>query len=151
MGYGGHRWERTDSEKVSKILRSAMQDSCKAFTEETLKPFFPKKMVDDVDIGEVAFKWAWRIVGSLRFKKKIGDNTFDHTDVQEKLLSYIFLKYDQGINLDKDLAWKWLWIKKGLPAFTEWIESFPSTGRISSADKLEKENKKEEIEEWWKT
>ncbi|MBS3778670.1 MAG: hypothetical protein KGY50_05220 [Candidatus Thermoplasmatota archaeon] len=148
MSYSYHGWSNRDSEKVGVILRSAMQDSCNAFTKETLKVLFSERIVDDVDIGKIAFKWAWRIIGSLRFKKQVGDRTYDDTDTQVKLLSYIYIQYHDDVNLDEDKVWHWIWIKMGLPAFTEWLESFPATGRISSADKLEKKKEEENIE-WW--
>ncbi len=151
MSYSYHGWNRTDSEKVGVILRSAMQDSCNAFTKETLKVLFPEEQKFDEqgnDLGKIAFKWAWRILGSLRFKKQVGDKTYDDTDTQVKLLAYVYIQYQDNINLDEDSVWHWIWIKMGLPAFTEWLESFPATGRISSADKLEKKKEDENIE-WW--
>lgn len=140
-----------DKEKVSMLLRSQFQDITRAFNEGQIKVIFPKKLVDGVDIGEIAQKWARVITTTLRFYKNYGKfgaeiDTSKHFD----LFFEIFLLYHKNVNLDTSKYWHLIWMEEGIPAFTRWLDSFPATARGAAADKLEKEEKpKQDIEEWW--
>jgi len=118
-----------------------MQDSCREFSDNVVKPFFPEKIIDGVDIGKVSYQFTWKILSTLKFKKEIGNLTTDEINTMRKLLGYIRLSYRKGENLLTSKKWEWLWFMHGLPAFSEWLESYPALGRAAAADKLEKSGK----------
>jgi len=49
--------------------------------------------------------------------------------------------YNKNKNLDNDTLWHLIWMREGLPLFSERIESFPATGRVAPMDKLDKDDK----------
>ena len=134
--------------KLFKVLRSAMQDTMLTTKQETIDILFPEKIVDGEDIGEIASKWATRVITTCRFYK----NKEEEMDEKQayKLVVLIWALYNKGINLNTSKTWKMIWIKMGLPAISNWIERFPASGRIAAADNLEKPVKKKESEDWWK-
>ncbi len=97
---------------------------------------FPKKVIgkdsekNDIDLGEICSRWAWKIIGSLK----------NVHSIQSELLMIIWLYYQIGTNPDTDSVWHIIWMKKGLPLFTDKIDDLPATGKIAPMDKLEKED-----------
>lgn len=128
----GYRQYSSD-EKISMVIRSALQDASKVFKKETIDIIFSKNKKDKQgnDLDEICQKWAWKIIGSLKYNK----------EKQVKLLLVVWLMYNKNKNLDKDTLWHLIWMREGLPLFSERIESFPATGRIAPMDKLEKNEK----------
>ena len=134
MAYGREGYRKYSSdEKISMVLRSAVQDACLVFKKESIDVMFPEKIVDKVDIGKVASKWTWKIIGSLN----------NNTELQKKLLRVVWLRYNQGKNLDKDEIWHHIWRETGLPLFSDKINDLPATGKVAPMDKLEKEPPKD--------
>jgi len=127
------------SEKISIILRSQFQDITRLFNDERIKVLFPEKIVDSVDIGKIAQKWARTITTTLRFYKNQNKYGVEiDADKEFDLLFEIYMLYHKGINLDKSRYWHLRWMEEGIPAFTRWLDSFPATARGATADKLEK-------------
>lgn len=140
-----------DTEKVSMLLRSQFQDVTRTFNDERIKVLFPSKIIDGIDIGEIAQKWARVITTTLRFYIKYGEYGAEiDADKEFDLLFEIYLLYHKNINIDKSKYWHLRWMEEGIPAFTRWLDSFPATARGASADELTKPDKsKQDIEEWW--
>jgi hypothetical protein len=128
----GYRQYSSD-ERISMVLRSALQDASKVFKKETIDIMFSEKKKDKQgnDLDVICQKWAWKIVGSLKYNK----------DKQVKLLLVVWLMYNKNKNLDNDTLWHLIWMREGLPLFSERIESFPATGRVAPMDKLDKDDK----------
>jgi len=133
------------------LLRSQFQDVTRTFNDERIKVLFPSKIIDGIDIGEIAQKWARVITTTLRFYIKYGEYGAEiDADKEFDLLFEIYLLYHKNINIDKSKYWHLRWMEEGIPAFTRWLDSFPATARGASADELTKPDKsKQDIEEWW--
>jgi len=147
MGYGSDKRFKNpvDTEKTTMLLRSQFQDICYDMNEERIKIMFPKKMVGDIDIGEIAAKWARTVTTTLRFYKSAADQEID-TTAEYKLLFFIWMLYKSGVNLDTSELWHLKWMKEGLPAFTRWLDTFPATARGAAADNLKKPDKEKAME-----
>jgi len=141
-----------DTEKVSMLLRSQFQDIVRSFNDKRIKVLFPAKMIDGVDIGEIAHGWARDVVTALRFYIKYGKYGAEiDADKEFELLFEIYMLYHKNINLDTSKYWHIRWMEEGIPAFTRWLDGFPATARGAAADELEKKEKtKQDIEEWWR-
>jgi len=134
-----------DKEKVSFLLRSQFQDITRAFNEENIKVLFPTKMVDGVDIGEIAQGYARKVATSLRFYRKYSKFGAEIDASKEfNLLFEIYMLYHKNINLDTSKYWHLIWMEEGIPAFTRWLDSFPATARGAAADVLDKPEKTED-------
>jgi len=141
-----------DTEKVSMLLRSQFQDVTRTFNDERIKVLFPSKIIDGIDIGEIAQNWARVITTTLRFYIKYGKDGEWEIDAEKEfdLLFEIYLLYHKNINLDTNKYWHLRWMEEGIPAFTRWLDSFPATAIGAAADELTKPDKsKQDIEEWW--
>jgi len=141
-----------DTEKISFLLRSQFQDITRTFNDNRIKVLFPTKLIDGVDIGEIAQKWARDITTTLRFYRKYSKFGAEiDTNKEFELLFEIYLLYHKNVNLDKSIYWHIIWMEEGLPAFTRWLDSFPATARGAAADTLEKppDNNKDKPDKWW--
>ena len=125
-----------ETERVGAMLRSTVQDASRIFKKETIDTIFKTKKVNDKDIGEISARWAWKVVGSLKN---------DH-EKQVKLLMIIWMFYKKGINIDDDKTWHLIWMKIGLPLFSDKINDLPATGKVAPMDSLEKPQKDEGID-----
>lgn len=129
-GYvGGAR----EAERVAGMIRSLMQDATRDFKKETIDILFPEKKIDDIDIGQVSSRWVKNILCSLQ----------NNEEKQVKLILLVWIKYNKGINLDKDKTWHMIWIKIGLPLFSDKINDLPATGRVAPMASLKKPEKRE--------
>ena len=156
MGYSNEKrpyGRPADTEKVSMLLRSQFQDVTRTFNDERIKVLFPSKIIDGIDIGEVAQKWARVITTTLRFYIKHSKDGEWEIDAEKEfdLLFEIYLLYHKNINIDESKYWHLRWMEEGIPAFTRWLDSFPATARGASADELTKPDRsKQDADEWWR-
>ena len=124
----GYRRYGSD-ERVSMVLRSVVQDGCGAIKKDTIIPIFPDKTIDGIKLhGIVAQKWIEKILGSLKHNKV----------VQVKLIMLVWIFYKEGRNLDEYETWHLIWMREGLPLFSEKINDLPATGKVAAMDTWEK-------------
>lgn len=129
-GYNVEGYRKYGSEeRVAVILRSVVQDGCGAIKRETIIPIFPDETVDGKKLhGTVAQKWIEKILGSLKHNKEI----------QTKLIMLVWIFYKEGRNLDEYSLWHLIWMREGLPLFSEKINDLPATGKVAAMDTWEK-------------
>jgi hypothetical protein len=159
-GYLSHH---RDNERVANMIRSITQDGCLDLQKITIDPFFPKKIVDGVDIGSICSDLIIKIAGSLQdevYEKEfwsLQDEAYEKEfSTKERgkvvnLFKIIFIDYLAGINPNDDIVWQINWLTEGMPLFMKKINTLPGTGKVAPMASLKKpEVDKEEIHEWWK-
>jgi hypothetical protein len=136
-------WQIDNKAKVAAIARSMGQDIGKRFKTKTLRKIFPEKIIFDkkinksVDIGLVCSEWMYSILTDLELTKK----------KQIAMIAVIILSYKNGINLDTYSSWLGYFAVAAAPSFSDKINKFAQIAKLSFMDKLEKEPKKDRINE----
>ncbi len=133
MSYGTEGYYRNarEAERVAAMLRSLVQDATRDFKKEAIDILFPKKMVDEIDIGVICSRWVKTIMCSLK----------NIPEKQVKLTMFIWCRYKQGINVDSDELWHLIWMREGLPLFSSKINELPAAGKVAPMGSLEKPEK----------
>jgi hypothetical protein len=128
MPYSDYQSGREETKHVAALLRSLMQDVTKDFKKETIDVLFPDKKIDNINIGEVSSRWVKHIICSLQ----------NQTELQIKLMMIVWMKYHNDENIDKDPIWHLIWMRIGLPLFSDKINALPAVGKVSPMGSLEK-------------
>jgi hypothetical protein len=143
MGLEKEPWQIDNRARVAAIARSMGQDIGKRIKNKTIRKIFPEKIIIDkktnqrVDIGLVCSEWMYSILTDLELTKK----------KQRTLIAIIILSYKKGINLDKWRTWLDYFAVAAVPSFSDKINKFAQIAKLSFMDNLEKEPKKDKINE----
>ena len=134
-------WRADKQWKVAKLARNIAQDVQKAFKTDTLRKLYPTKNVNDIDIGERCYEWAYKVATFFEGNQKL----------IVELLTMIRMDYILNINPDDDDIWLDFMSIYGLVAFSNKVNRMPHISELSFMDKDEPSGGKgrEDITKSW--